>query len=62
MRELIFTLADEVDTARAADPDEARRLLWSIARRYGKATALDVAQELWERTKCWRDTPTLLRS
>jgi hypothetical protein len=47
----VETLANQVDTARATDPDEARRLLWAIARRYGKPTALDVAQELWERTK-----------
>jgi hypothetical protein len=26
-------------------------LLWAIARRHGRQVALDVAQELWERTK-----------
>jgi hypothetical protein len=44
-------LADQVDNARAADPDAARRLLFAIARQHGRQVALDVAQVLWERTK-----------
>jgi hypothetical protein len=48
---MVRLLADRVNNARAADPDAARGMLWAIARRYGRAVALDVAQELWERTK-----------
>jgi hypothetical protein len=44
-------LADQVDNARAADPDAARGMLWAIARRYGREVALDVAEEMWLRTK-----------
>jgi phosphoglycerate dehydrogenase-like enzyme len=44
-------LADRVNTARAANPDEARRLLWAIARQHGRQVALDVAEEMWLRTK-----------
>jgi hypothetical protein len=47
----IRLLAAELNTVRASDPDLARGMLWAIARRHGKQTALAVAQELWETTK-----------
>jgi hypothetical protein len=54
MSEMVKTeiqcLASQVDIARATDPDAARGMLWAIARRYGKQTALAVAEELCQRT------------
>ena len=44
-------LADQVNNARAADPDAARRLLWTIARQHGRQVALDVVELMWLRTK-----------
>jgi hypothetical protein len=54
MSEMVKTeiqcLASQVDNARVVDPDAARGMLWAIARRYGRAVALDVARELCQRT------------
>jgi hypothetical protein len=43
--------AAELDIVRAGDPDGARRMLFSIAQRHGKAAALAVAEQLWLTTK-----------
>jgi hypothetical protein len=46
----IRSLVRQIDTARASDPDLARGMLWAIAQRHGKETALAVARELCKRT------------
>jgi hypothetical protein len=67
MSEMVKTeiqcLASQVDIARGTDPDAARGMLWAIARRYGKQTALAVARELCQRIFPVEPVirPTLLR-
>jgi hypothetical protein len=47
----IRRLAGQIDQLRRTDPDEARRLLWAIALRYGRSVALDVTAEMFARAQ-----------
>jgi hypothetical protein len=44
-------LADEIDQSRSFDPDAARELLWTIARRYGRDAALAAVTVMFEKAR-----------
>jgi hypothetical protein len=47
----IKLLADEIDQSRSFDPDAARELLWTVARRYGRPAALSVVTVMFEKAR-----------
>jgi hypothetical protein len=47
----IKALASQIDALRSVNPDEARRLLWTIARRYGRDAALAATAEMFARAQ-----------